>query len=92
MKIALYDDNGKVTLITRKPTEYQLNKGVEAKGLPEPDSIEGKVAILYYSEDDGFYYKYDDRVLTKEEQQEQQVKALQETVDQLVLDSLMGGM
>lgn len=65
----------------RKKGEELESEGILVESIPEPQEIEGKTPVLYYSEIEGLYYQYEDTQLSESEQ-------LRADVDQLIIDSL----
>ncbi|WDU84192.1 hypothetical protein [Caloramator sp. Dgby_cultured_2] len=68
-----------------KTQEELEQEGILIEELPEPQQIEGKIAVLYCNPvTKDVWYEYEDRPLTKEEQLELQIKTLQETILELL--------
>ncbi|KIL72510.1 hypothetical protein [Bacillus badius] len=78
-KILVFLSNTEGTIKEMTTTLYQyqhLNEEMKARGieieessLPQPENIEGKHAKLMYNTETGeFFYKYEDRPLTAEEE------------------------
>ena len=71
-------------------TEEELRQiGALVDEIPEPEQIEGKIAVMYYNpQTNSFYYEYIDRPLTPEEEIQQRIELMQKVLD----DLLLGGM
>lgn len=88
-------DGEKVTLIHNMPfdsvhgfhkSEAELLKtGILVDEVPEPEIMEGKIALPMYNVIKGFYYAYEEKPLTDEEKK---LKSMQETIDMLLIDGL----
>lgn len=71
-----------------KLSDTQRAQGTIVERIPESLEQIGKNSILYFNPISlELWYEYEDRELTLEEKVEQQ----QEIIDQLLIDSLMGG-
>lgn len=56
MYIRLYKDSERVMAYSKN---HKLNGMFEVEeNIPKPEEKEGKSAVLYWNETDGFYYKY----------------------------------
>jgi hypothetical protein len=79
--------------------EYSIDDSVTFEGdtlivstIPLPDNIEGKTPILYVNPTNStFWYEYEDRTLTPEEELKQ-LKERQKLIQQALDDLLLGGM
>lgn len=70
MKKFIQLEGGKVTLIHNMPfdpvngmgkTEAELSQlGVLLDAIPDPEPMEGKIALPYYTEERGFYWVYEE--------------------------------
>lgn len=71
-------------------TEEELRQiGALVDEIPEPEQIEGKIAVMYYNpQTNSVYYEYIDRPLTPEEELRQRIELMQQALDNL----LLGGM
>lgn len=89
------DDDNKVVWYNKTLTEQQaaqhLNdhtyymKNLE---IPEPENIEGKQAILYFSVEKGFYYEYENDVLQPEQQPQSDTEIIMQAITDLELQGL----
>ncbi|GLY09605.1 hypothetical protein [Pseudobacillus badius] len=95
-KILVFLSNTEGTIKEMTTTLYQyqhLNEEMKARGieveessLPQPENIEGKHAKLIYNTETGeFFYKYEDRPLTAEEELAK-VKAENEVLTESLID------
>lgn len=68
-----------------KTQEELEREGILIEELPEPQQIEGKIAVLYCNPvTKEVWYEYEDRSFTKKEQLEEQIKTLQQTILELL--------
>jgi len=84
------NSDGKIVFVHYKPFDEKvgLNKtqeeleaeGILVDSIPEENEIEGKIATLYYSVDNGLYWKYEDepKIETEEE-----IKSLKQSIADL---------
>jgi hypothetical protein len=72
-------------------TEDELRQiGALVDEIPEPEQIEGKMAVMYYNpQTNRVYYEYIDRPLTPEEELQRRIDLMQQALDELLLN---GGM
>lgn len=97
MKKFIQVDGERVMLIHNMPfdavngmgkTEAELMQmGVLLDDVPEPQQIDGKIALPYYNATEGFHYIYEDKPQTDEEKK---MSAMQDTIDMLLIDMLEG--
>lgn len=76
-------------------SEEQKNKMVAIDVLPEPEVIEGKVAHIKANLDtQEVYYVYEDYVPSQEEEQQEEIEALKQSIAELTMamTMMMGGM
>lgn len=86
------DETSKVNYIHYMPfdgkhglgkTQEQLEQeGVLVDSIPEPQIIEGKNPIMYYSKEKGIFYEYEDIPKSKEELQSEEIKNLKQQLAQ----------
>ncbi|URN85887.1 hypothetical protein [Acetobacterium wieringae] len=98
-------DSNLVELIHYKPFDknYGLGKTEEELGLegflvesiPEPEEIEGKIAVMYYTEADGFIFQYEDIPKTAEQIQAEAIESLRNDLNSAIIElsmAIVGGM
>jgi len=59
-------------------TDEEKSLGVQVNSIPEPNDTLGKIPVLRINNNNGLYYEYVDRQLTKEEKSELKLQGLQE--------------
>lgn len=78
-----------------KTQEELEQEGILVDGIPEPQQIEGKSAILYCNPDTKeLWYEYEDIPLTPEEEQQKKIESLEQSIAELTMAMtiMMGGM
>ena len=77
-------------------TKEELEKeGILVDSIPEPEQIEGKSAVLYCNPTKTeLWYEYEDIPKTPEEEQQEKIESLEQSIAELTMamTMMMGGM